>query len=323
MRDPASAFATLGLEPGADRAAVEAAYRRLIKLHHPDRSGGDAGRAAEINRAYSDLCREPQPPSPIQAADDGEEWPYRSVARRPRPRKRSKGRSNGVLVLATACAAALLIQDEQLERLDELFAQHVFDWRPVSAAPVRAAPVRTAAMRSTMSEAAIIDAVQQAVDLAKGGAGEALIEQSRACHRDLRSEPSLPLLDRCAAFDNAAASIDDGPSTDSGRFSPSGLTALHTSAGSLLSSDYLAIEERLDRIRARVDILMASAEPAPPPKRRSQKPYLIGAAPPVPAPAPAPAAAAGADLPSGLSEDSVEEPPSAQRKLPDASKFST
>ncbi len=50
MPGPASAYAVLELEPGADRAAIEEAYRRLIKRYHPDRSGGDAARAAEINR---------------------------------------------------------------------------------------------------------------------------------------------------------------------------------------------------------------------------------------------------------------------------------
>src|SRR5438270_6403955 len=53
--EEASAFAALGLEPGADSAAIEQAYKRLIKEHHPDRQGGDAKRAAEINRAYREL----------------------------------------------------------------------------------------------------------------------------------------------------------------------------------------------------------------------------------------------------------------------------
>ena len=55
MAGDASAYAALGLEPGADSAAIERAYKKLIKLHHPDREGGDAARAAEINRAYREL----------------------------------------------------------------------------------------------------------------------------------------------------------------------------------------------------------------------------------------------------------------------------
>src|ERR1051325_10228303 len=54
--DP-SAFSTLGLEPGADSAAVERAYKRLIKRYHPDREGGDTERAAEITQAYRELKR--------------------------------------------------------------------------------------------------------------------------------------------------------------------------------------------------------------------------------------------------------------------------
>src|SRR5690348_4434611 len=52
--DP-SAYSALGLEPDADAASVDRAYKRLIKQYHPDREGGDGGRAAEINRAYRDI----------------------------------------------------------------------------------------------------------------------------------------------------------------------------------------------------------------------------------------------------------------------------
>ena len=55
MGEDGSAFAALGLEPDADSAAIERAYKRLIKQFHPDRAGGDARRAAEINRAYREL----------------------------------------------------------------------------------------------------------------------------------------------------------------------------------------------------------------------------------------------------------------------------
>src|SRR6266550_2660946 len=55
MAGDGSSYAALGLEPGADPAAIERAYKRLIKRYHPDREGGDAKRAAEINRAYREL----------------------------------------------------------------------------------------------------------------------------------------------------------------------------------------------------------------------------------------------------------------------------
>ena len=42
----------LGVEPGADPAAVRAAYRRLAWRHNPDR-GGSTARMGELNAAYA------------------------------------------------------------------------------------------------------------------------------------------------------------------------------------------------------------------------------------------------------------------------------
>src|SRR5688500_12453338 len=50
-----SDLAVLGLEPGADRRAIDDAFKNLMKQHHPDRAGGDGARAAEIIRAYRAL----------------------------------------------------------------------------------------------------------------------------------------------------------------------------------------------------------------------------------------------------------------------------
>ena len=66
MAGRASAFAALGLPPGADAAAIEQAYKRLIKQHHPDREGGDSTRAAEINRAYRELRGARVPGDPLE-----------------------------------------------------------------------------------------------------------------------------------------------------------------------------------------------------------------------------------------------------------------
>src|SRR3954451_6460210 len=51
-RDP---YAVLGVSPGASSEELHDAYRRLVKLHHPDRNGGSAestGRFQEIQAAY-------------------------------------------------------------------------------------------------------------------------------------------------------------------------------------------------------------------------------------------------------------------------------
>src|SRR5690348_11427861 len=79
MAEDGSAYAALGLEPDADSAAIEQAYKRLIKEHHPDREGGDARRAAEINRAYRDLRASRNLKDPLEL---NEEWAEDARARR-------------------------------------------------------------------------------------------------------------------------------------------------------------------------------------------------------------------------------------------------
>lgn len=49
------AYRTLGLDPGADQAAVKAAYRERVKAAHPDTDSGDREEFKEINRAYERL----------------------------------------------------------------------------------------------------------------------------------------------------------------------------------------------------------------------------------------------------------------------------
>jgi curved DNA-binding protein CbpA len=52
LRDP---YEVLGVSPGASSEELHDAYRRLVKLHHPDRNGGSAEstrRFQEIQEAY-------------------------------------------------------------------------------------------------------------------------------------------------------------------------------------------------------------------------------------------------------------------------------
>jgi DnaJ domain len=70
-------FAVLGLRPGAGADEIRAAYRRLAKIHHPDRNPGDAS-ALQSFRQLSDsyaalrdggrLASSTAPPSPLSAA---------------------------------------------------------------------------------------------------------------------------------------------------------------------------------------------------------------------------------------------------------------
>lgn len=258
MRAPASAYAALGLEPGADREAVERAYRDLIKRYHPDRSGGDAARAAEINRAYFDLRRQHQAGS--YAAE-----PMPAVrARRPPAGRRSRRRQHGRLwpLLLMASGIILVIERERLAAalprwiasLENLQAQ------PLSAGRARPVAVDSEALDGPLDDQAIARSIEQAIDLVERGDEDAMADKSRDCHRRMRADPSLKQLDRCAAFDDAVAAIGDrDPMTDTGVFNASAITARQMTAASLLSSDYLALERRLDRIRTVVQLTLRPA----------------------------------------------------------------
>jgi curved DNA-binding protein CbpA len=61
-RDP---YEVLGVRPGASKEELHDAYRRLVKLHHPDRNGGShesTRRFQEIQAAYDQVRSErPRP----------------------------------------------------------------------------------------------------------------------------------------------------------------------------------------------------------------------------------------------------------------------
>jgi curved DNA-binding protein CbpA len=62
-RDP---HRVLGVPYGASQAVVLEAYRRLSKLHHPDREGGSEERFVEIQLAYETLRARPEPDASLE-----------------------------------------------------------------------------------------------------------------------------------------------------------------------------------------------------------------------------------------------------------------
>ena len=85
-----------------------------------------------------------------------------------------------------------------------------------------------------------------------------LATASNDCHRELRRRPTLLQLDRCAAFDDAVVELQDrDPLRDQGPFGELAVTGRIWSGASALSDDSLAIDNRLDRIRLRVEIALA------------------------------------------------------------------
>lgn len=255
MAVDASPYAVLGLKPGAEWAAVERAYKVLIKTYHPDLPGGDADRAAEINRAYRELRRE------RHASEENGAWDQReAMDDPPAPRRRW-------LPAAGAIAAGALL----LVLLDGPSRSLVEDFR------MRAAPLAVDRV-SRSADTAVPDVMAQPVDDAAIRAGVAdatraiathdeagMAEAARKCHADLSLQPSLAGLDRCAAFDDAIAQLEDrDPWGDDGPFSQLAITSRETSAANLFSNDYLAIDGRLDRIRVAVELALAPSDPGPP-----------------------------------------------------------
>ena len=241
MAVDASAYEALGLEPGADSAAVEKAYKRLIKEHHPDRAGGDSKRAAEITKAYREL-RALHPKNPLEF--------NQSIATKGR-----NGWSAALLVLIGGIAALLMLA------LVERFAPTVV--RSPVLGNVKHAAMPGDVMDQPLHVRAIDASVRDAWRISHAKDEMALASASRDCHHKLRTDPSLAQLDRCVAFDDAVVQLQDrDPLRDQGPFSELAVTGREWSGASALSDDGLAIDGRLDRIRLSVEIALA---PVPPP----------------------------------------------------------
>jgi hypothetical protein len=264
MRAEPTAFAVLGLKPGAEPAAIDEAYRRLIKQYHPDRSGGDSERAAEINRAYFELRRQRSPDAPPPPRGDIAEAIVARRAARQRTVHSHKGPRRVWPFLLLGLGGILFLQRERLSELAADLNAEMRPWRP----ELNSAPGAPPAQRIVNLDDPLQDEAIQASlgDLAGLGAKPPellLADRSRDCHRQLRSEPSLAQLDRCAAFDYAVSTrAGRDIVADQGPFSASAVTARNMAGANLLSNDFLAIESRLDRVRSRVESALAPPPPS-------------------------------------------------------------
>jgi hypothetical protein len=255
MTGDASAYAALGLEPGADLAAIEQAYRRLIKQHHPDRAGGDAKRATEINRAYRELRAASAYRDPLEL--------------NPELELEERGRRRwlvAAMVIAGAVAGVSLVE-QSYGSLAETFAgePRVDGGRHGKSARRPRDP-----MDEPLSVEVIDRAIAEASFIARTSDELALAKTSTACHRELRATPSIARLDRCAAFDDAVIQLQDrDPLRDHGPFSEITVTSRLWNAAAALSDDYLAIDGRLDRIRLRVELALSLGREEPATKARA------------------------------------------------------
>jgi len=256
-------FAALGLRPGASRAQVDEAYRRLIKRFHPDRTGGDGGRAAEINRAYTQLTR--QLPAP---AVQRRNVPVAVVP----PMRRSGARPMWIVVglLVAAGIAAFAIEYPRLGSGRSAYSAPL-SWteRARQAAPGSVSPLTD--FDEPLNELVIDRSIADAVKLYEAGDSTATLAFSRSCHNSLRSTPSLTWFDTCAAFDEATAILNsDNALAESGPFSTSAVIARHMASARVMARDMLAADSRVHDIRSRVEFTLiprldeAAAVPARP-----------------------------------------------------------
>lgn len=244
-----SAYATLGLRAGAGRAEVDEAYRRLIKRYHPDRTGGDCSRAAEINRAYTVLRH-----SDAQPVRHRRSMPV-PVQPRPRRRRRSGWVLLGVVVIAAGIGAA---NTERRGGSGGPDYPVPFQW---SAPAEQPASARVASPMTSFDEplqTAVIDrAVADAVQFNEAADPVATLAFSRACHNKLREDPSLTWFDACAAFDEAVVILSGAnPLFDPGPFNTSAVMTRQMGAARLLSHDMLAADSRVNQIRSRVELAL-------------------------------------------------------------------
>ena len=249
MAADASAYAVLGLDPGADPAQIEQAYKRLIKQHHPDRSGGDPARAAEITGAYRELRALRNLRDPLEL-NDAEFGPSRA------------GLAWLLVALLLAVGALFLVLTQgPLGPFVQDYA-----W-PAKATPSRTIEGQTIAradpMDQPLHEQAINAAARQALQLLRSKDEMSRAAVSRDCHRRLRSTPTVAGLDRCAAFDAAVIELQDrDPLRDQGPFSEIAVTGRIRASASALSDDPIAIDGRVERIKRKVEEALAG--PAPP-----------------------------------------------------------
>lgn len=255
MAAEASAYAVLGLDVDADWPSVEGAYKSLIKAHHPDRAGGDALRAAEINRAYRELRQARWP-------HDGDHEPLFDDEADPPPHEISRGWLAASLGLAGVAVLLVLLVTPVGTMVDD------FRTRALRAGGLtsnhESRPAIVDPMSVPLDLGSVDGAVLDAVRMARMGNEAAMAEASRACHGRLHVQPSLAQLDRCAAFDDAVVQLQDrDPLGDDGPFGQVAITGRAMSGAALFSDDYVEIDARLRRIRRAVEQALAPP-PLPP-----------------------------------------------------------
>lgn len=243
MSGQRSPYDVLGLRPGAGRAEVNDAYRRLMKRHHPDRPGGNANRAAEINLAYTFLRRRLGEPVRI---------PVPVPVRRRPPRGRRSILPLFILAAAAISAAILSQGDGRSFARDAFVSVPRFSPSHAGDGGIFEAPL--ASLDEPVQSQVVAKAIADAVAFHSSGNLAAAADYSDVCQKRLRRHRTLSWFDACAAFDEAMLTLNDGGSDDPGPFNESAVIAREVAAAGIFSDRSMSFDSHLHDIRSQVDM---------------------------------------------------------------------
>lgn len=246
MTGERSPYAILGVRPGAGRAEVNNAYRRLMKRHHPDRPGGDADRAAEINRAYTLLRRRLGEPVRVPVA----------VPRRRHGGPARSRRAGWILTIAIVGAAVAIANHDSERRATGPEFLDFSQWTsPKEVVGGVAADSRLASFDDPVEPHVVAKAIADAVRFHSSADLAGASAYSRDCQLSLRRERNVVWFDSCAAFDEAMLTLHgDSAQPDSSPFDEAAVVARETSAARVVSDDSLGADSHLHQIRSQVDL---------------------------------------------------------------------
>lgn len=236
------ALAALGLRRGATRAQVDKAYRRLMKAYHPDRTGGDGRRAAEINRAYTMLKRQSPQPPPRRV---------KTVVIRQPPKRRGAPLKAWLAILGLGAAAVVGLVSGDWGQ-DRRGAILVWPNPVVSAQPMPL--VQAVDFDEPINESVIASSIADAEKFNESGDLSSAAQYSQVCHDRLRQHPNLILFDACAAFDESIFILNaDNPIAASGPFDSQAVVAREVGSARSFSGDVFEVDTRIRQIRSMVE----------------------------------------------------------------------
>jgi curved DNA-binding protein CbpA len=290
MRTSNSLYSLLQVLPTADPAVIEAAYKALMKKHHPDLHGGAdaARRAAEISHAFN-VLRDPERRADYDSDEKARQERYKVELARAFPEAGSsgsltEGRRNPILpnarpesparagqrlatfvggagVLSLAATIFLLARGGNEPSIQQ---QPDTGSATVSTMPAEDPSVSPAAAPvpfrdQPVSAPQIANAVAEFGRISSAEGIQAAAQFSQRCFDTQSRTLSVGQFDYCVAFDHAAGRIEVAPSQNAAarRFQPQYQVARHVRAADPLADTFASIEIRLYEIRRLADAALA------------------------------------------------------------------